>query len=110
MLNITSNTTQSLYFTLTETLGTSSSDYPRVLLLPKQGTVTQSFALGIDISTNKMRWNTYEFTGSIIGGTYDYQVYSGSMLCESGYATVISGASAVTPIYSGQPNKRIVFK
>jgi hypothetical protein len=109
MLNIISNTTQSLYFTLTETLGTSSSDYPRVLLLPKQGTVTQSFALGVDISTNKMRWNQYEFTGSVSGGTYDYQVYSGSILLESGYCTVVSGSASNIPVFE-KPNKRIVFK
>jgi hypothetical protein len=109
MINIASNTTQSLYFTLTETLGTSSSDYVTLVLLPKQGTVSQSIQLGVDISTNKMRWNTYLFTGSINAGTYDYRVYSGSMLCESGYATVDSGSSPITPTYSKQP-QRIVFR
>jgi hypothetical protein len=109
MLNITSDTTQSLYFTLTETLGTASGDYPRVLLLPKQGTVTQSFDLGVDISSNKMRWNQYEFTGSVTGGTYDYQIYSGSILLESGYCSVLSGSVANIPVFE-KPNQRIVFK
>ena len=109
MLNIQSNTTQSLYFTLVETLGTSSTDYVTLVLLPKQNTATQSFQLGVDISTNKQRWNTYEFANNISGGTYDYQVYSGSFMCESGYCVVHSGSGTVTPTYSNGQTK-VVFR
>ena len=109
MLNITSTATQSLYFTLTERLIGSSSAAPKLVLLPKQGTVSRSFQLGADTSTNPMRWNIYEFTGSISGGDYDYRVYSGSLLLESGYCRVDSGSDNVNPVYSKQ-NTRIVFK
>lgn len=109
MLNIVSDTTQSLYFTLTERLIGSSSAAPVLVLLPKQGTMTQSFQLGVDTSTNPARWNIYEFTGSLSAGDYDYRVYSGSLLLESGYARCISGSVNSVPVFE-KSQQRIVFK
>ena len=109
MLNIVSDTTQSLYFTLTERLNGSSSAAPTMVLLPKQGTVSQSFHLGSDTSTNPMRWNIYEFTGSINGGDYDYRIYSGSILLESGLARCVSGSDSVDTVFT-KSQQRIVFR
>jgi hypothetical protein len=81
-----------------------------MLLLPKQGNVTQSFQLGVDISTNKMRWNTYVFTGSIDAGTYDYRILSGSNLLESGLCRVDSGSNNTLPVYTQPQQQKIVFR